>query len=100
MMHQAFVWIDFDKKEDQDDLRSEIAELQDMNGLTEHNISDLKKSYVKRPGKTGGVLFGLQRTKEIKSLMHWVQDFTGVDEVPTFKDMEKELWSSAEIGRP
>ena len=95
MMHQAFIWIGFDKKDDQEDLRSEIAELQDMNGLTERDISDLKKSYAKRPGKTGGVFFGLQRTKKIKSLMHWVQYFTRVDEVPTFKDMDKESFTRA-----
>ena len=61
-----------------------------MNGLTERDISDLEKSYAKRPGKTGGIFFGIQRTKEIKSLMHWVQDFTSVDKVPTFKELEKE----------
>ena len=59
-----------DKKDDQEALRSEIAELQDMNGLTERDISDLEKLYAKRPWKTGGVFFGLQLTKKIKSLMH------------------------------
>ena len=56
MMHQAFMWIGFDKKDYQEALRSEIAELQDMNGLTERDISDLEKSYAKHPGKTGGNL--------------------------------------------
>ena len=31
MTHQTFIWIGFDKKDDQEDLRSEIAELQDIN---------------------------------------------------------------------
>ena len=66
-----------------------------MNGLTERDISYLEKSYAKRPGKTGGIFFVLQRTKKIKSLMHWVQDFTRVDEVPTFKDMDKESFTRA-----
>ena len=58
MMRQAFIWIGFDKKEDQDALRSEIADLQDMNGLTERDISELEKSYAKRPEKTrGGLLW-------------------------------------------
>ena len=72
MMHQAFIWIGFEKKDDQKALRSKIAELQDMNGLTEQEISDLKNSYANRPLKTGGIFFGLQRTKKIKSLIHWM----------------------------
>ena len=55
MMNQAFVWIGFVKQDDQEALRSEIAELQDMKGLTERDISDLEKSYAKRPGRTGGI---------------------------------------------
>ena len=69
MMHQAFIWIGFDKKDDQEALRSETVELQDMNGLTEQDILDIEKSYANRPGKTGGIFFGIQRTKKIKSLM-------------------------------
>ena len=66
-----------------------------MNGLTERDISDLEKSYAKCPGKSVGMLFGLQRTKKIKSLMHWVQDFTRVDKVPTFKELDKESFTRA-----
>ena len=66
-----------------------------MNGLTDRDISDLEKSYAKCPGKTGGVFFGIQHTKKIKSLMHWVQDFTCVDEIPTFKDLDKEYFKRA-----
>ena len=66
-----------------------------MNSLTQQDISDIEKSYAKRPGKTGGIFFGLQRTKNINSLMHWVQDFTGVDKVPTFKDLDKESFTRA-----
>ena len=54
MMHQLFIWISFDKKDYRESLRSQIAELQDMNGLTEQDISDIEKSYAKRPGKIGG----------------------------------------------
>ena len=65
MMHQAFIWIGLDKKDEQEALRSEIAELHDMNAFAERDISDLEKSYAKRPGKTGGIFFGLQGTKKI-----------------------------------
>ena len=57
MMHQAFIWIGFDKKDNQEALRSEISELQDKNGLSERDISDIDKLYAKRPGKTGGIFF-------------------------------------------
>ena len=60
-----------------------------MNGLTERDISDLEKWYAKRPGKTRGIFFGLQCTKKIKALMHLVQDFTRVEKIPTFKDIDK-----------
>ena len=78
MMRQAFIWVGLNENEDQDALRSEITELQDMNGLTERDISYFENFYANRPRKTGGIFFGLQRTKKIKSLMHWVQDFTRV----------------------
>ena len=66
-----------------------------MNGLTEREISDLEKSYAKCPGKTGGIFFGLQGTKKIKSLMYWLQDFTRVDKVPTFNKLDKESFTRA-----
>ena len=95
MMHLAFICIGFDKKDDQESLHSEIAELQDINGLMERDISDIKNSYANRHGKTRGILFGIQRTKKIKSLMHWVQEFNRVDEVPTFKELDKESFTRA-----
>ena len=90
IMHLSFIWIGFDKKYDQEALHSEIAELQDMNGLIERDISDLEKSYANCPGKTGVIFFGLQRNNKIKALMHWVQYFIRVDEVPTFNTLENE----------
>ena len=96
MMRQTFIWIDFEKKENQDAPRSEIAELQDMNGLTERDISDLKKSYAKRLGKTGGVLFGLQCTKKIKSLMHPVHQ--GLNLLGTLKSKEDPPGFSRKLG--
>ena len=86
---RAFMWIGFAKKNDQKYLRSEIAELKDMKGLTERDIYDLERSYAKHPLKAGGVVFGLQCTKTIKLLMHWVQDFIRVNKVLTFDDFDK-----------
>ena len=39
--------------------------------------------------------FGLQRTKQLKATLHWVQDFARVSEVPTLEGLTQESFKAA-----
>jgi len=39
--------------------------------------------------------FGLQRTKQLKATLHWVQDFARVSEVPTLDGLTQESFKAA-----
>jgi hypothetical protein len=39
--------------------------------------------------------FGLQRTKQLKATLHWVQDFARVSEVPTLEGLTQDSFKAA-----
>ena len=57
--------------------------------LTEKDISDLEKSYLKRTAADSRLIFGLQKTKHLKSMVHWVQEFARVSETPNIDDLDE-----------
>ena len=71
-MEQALTWIGFTNDANRAALRIDIAEFEDMLELSEKDISDLEYSYSKRTVGDGRFIFGLQRTKRVKAMIHWV----------------------------
>ena len=63
--------------------------------LTEKDISDLEYSYSKRTAADGRLIFGLQKTKCLKSMIHWVQDFARVSQTPNIDDLDEASFRSA-----
>jgi len=61
-----------------------------MTDLTEKDITELQESYAERRQNAGHMYFGLQRTKQLKATLHWVQDFARVSEVPTLEGLTQE----------
>jgi len=94
-MNQVLIWIGFDVVANRQALRSEIAEIKDMVDLTEKDITELQESYAKRTQNAGQMYFGLQRTKQLKATLHWVQDFARVSEVPTLERLTQESFKGA-----
>jgi len=95
IMNQALIWIGFDIVANRQALRSEIAEIKDMVDLTEKDITELQESYAKRTQNAGRMYFGLQRTKQLKATLHWVQDFARVSEVPTLEGLTQDSFKAA-----
>jgi len=77
-MNQVLIWIGFDVVANRQTLCSEITEIKDMVDLTEKDITELQDSYAKRTQNAVQMYFGLQRTKQLKVTVHWVQDFARV----------------------
>jgi len=96
MMNQVLIWIGFDDNvANRQALCSEIAEIKNMVDLTEKDITELQESYTKRTQNAGQMYFGLQRTKQLKTTLHWVQDFARVSQVPTLEGLTQESFKAA-----
>jgi len=86
-MNQVLVWIGFDVVTNRQALCSEIiAEIQDMTDLTEKDITEVQELYAKHMQNAGQH----QRTKQLKAMLHWVQDFARVSEALTLEGLTQE----------
>jgi len=86
-MNQVLVWIGFDDVTNRQALCSEIiAEIQDMTDLTEKDITEVQELYAKHMQNAGQH----QRTKQLKAILHWVQDFARVSEALTLEGLTQE----------
>ena len=99
ILNQVLIWIGFDVVANRQALRSEIAEIKNMVDLTEKDITELQELYAKRTHNAGRMYFGLQRTKQLKATLHWVQDFARVSEVPTLEGLTQESFKCSLIYR-
>ena len=88
-IEQTLIWIGFNTISSRDALQIDIEKFEDMLELTKKDISDLEYSYSKRTAADGRLIFGLQKTNRLKSMIHWVQDFTIVSETPNIDDLDE-----------
>ena len=94
-MDQNPTWIGCNTIACRDALQIDIAQFGDMLQLTKKDISDLEYSYSKHTAADGRLIFGLQRTKRLKSMMHWVQDFAIVSETTNINDLDDASFRAA-----
>ena len=94
-MEQTLMWIGFNTTASRDALQIDIEQFEDMLELTEKDISDLEYSYSKRTAADGRLIFGLQKTNRLKSMIHWVQDFTRVSETPNIDELDEASFRAA-----
>ena len=95
VMEQTLTWIGFNTTASRDALHIDIDQFEDMLELTEKDISDLENSYSKRTAADGRLIFGLQETNRLKSMIHWVQDFARVSETPNMDDLDEASFRDA-----
>ena len=77
-MEQTLTWIGLNTIASRYALQIYIDQFEDMLELTKKDISDLEYSYSKRTAADGRLISGLQKTKRLKSMIHWVQEFSRV----------------------
>ena len=71
-----------------------LESFSDVRVLTEKDISTMASSFSGRTATTGRFHFGTRRTKNLKALTHWVQDFSRVSQQPTVKGLNKVVFLS------
>ena len=66
----------------------------DIRLLTEKDINNMATSYAGRTATNGRITFGTSRTKRVKQMIHWVQDFYRVSEEPTIVGLDEPTFKS------
>ena len=86
-MEQMLRWIGFNTIDSKDALQIDIEQFEDMLELAKKDLLDIEYSYSKRTAADGRLIFGLQKNKRLKSMIHWVQDFARVSETPNIDNL-------------
>jgi hypothetical protein len=88
-MDTVLQWIGFENDATRDRLRTEgISTFDDLKTMKEKDIRDLAESYGRHTAADGRFIFGLRRIRYLIGLIHWVQDFHRVGQVPTLDAFE------------
>ena len=94
-MAQTLMLIGFNRVSSREALQIYMEQFDDMLELNEKDILDLKHSYSKLTVADGIILFGLQKTKCLKSMIHWVQDFVRFSKTPNIDDLDEASFRAA-----
>ena len=92
---QTLLWFGFNTVTSREALQIDIEQFDDMLELTKKDILDLEYLYSKRTVADGRLVFGLQNTKRLNSMIHWVQDFARVSETPNIDDLDEASFRAA-----
>ena len=83
-VEQVLTWIGFPTAAQMATMQGELGDdLKEIGNLKEKEISELSDSFAKKTVAAEKMVFGLQRIKRLKALIHWVQDFARVNSTPT-----------------
>ena len=77
-------WIGFNEQANRASITNDASiNYADMQTLKEKDITNLSNSFGRRTEKNGKIDFGIRRTKKLKFMLHWTQDFARISKVPT-----------------
>jgi hypothetical protein len=63
-------------------MESGIGNFEDFRYLVEKDIRDMAEEFAKRTVAGGRIVFGLERTKRLTGVMHWIQDCFRASDAP------------------
>lgn len=63
--------------------------------LSKDDIDAMAKTFSSRTVQNGRIIFGTNRTKWLKAILHWVQDFYRVSDTPTIVDLNETTFKAA-----
>ena len=63
--------------------------------MNEKDIKNLSMSFAGRAATSGRIVFGVRRSKKLKSMMHWVQDFYRMSSTPTIDSLNEATFTDA-----
>ena len=80
---QALFWIGFRIDNERNSIiQDSIETFADIRMLSEKDITAMATEWASRTANGGRIIFGTRRTKLMKGLVHWIQDFYRVSDVP------------------
>ena len=85
-IEQMLTWIGFNIQGNRTSIINDaFSTFSDIQALTEKDIKDLQESFARRTAQNDRINFGICRTKRLKNMMHWVQDFYRVSSTPLLR---------------
>ena len=63
--------------------------------LSKDEIDAMAKTFVSRTAQNGRIIFGTNRTKWLKAITYWVQDFYRVSDTPTIVGLNETAFKAA-----
>ena len=92
---QTLFWIGFRTDAQRNSIiLDSIGSFEDIRMLSEKDITSMATEWAGRTANNGRIVFGTRRTKLIKALVHWVQDFYRVSEIPTVAGINEATFRS------
>ncbi len=92
---QILFWIGFtDRNKRRNIITDSFSAYNDIKMLNEKDITSMALDWAGRTNANGRIHFGLRRTKLLKALVNWVQDFYRISAVPTIANINKEEFIS------
>ena len=86
-MDLALTWIGFDNEVTRNRIQVErFASFDDLKSMKEKDVRDLAESHGRRTAADGRFIFGARRIRYLIGMVHWVQDFIRIGEVPTLAE--------------
>lgn len=95
-VHQIIWWIGFRTNAQVNGINTDgVDSWESIEMLTTDDIDAMAKSFASRPATGGRIIFGTNRTKWLKALLHWVQDFSRISENPTIEGLSETTFKQA-----
>jgi len=92
-LSQAFQWIGFTSANHRNAILGEFGpSLANFIRLTEKDILSVEKQMA---SSTPKIIFGLAKTKYLKAMVHWAQDFDRVNAVPSLAGLDQDSFLAA-----
>ena len=92
-LRQILHWVGFLTDNQKESLVADaFGSFEDLKVLNEKDITAMSSDFSSRTVVNGKLLFGTTRTKRVKALIHWVQDFYRVSKVPSIVGLSQVLF--------
>ena len=83
-LRQILHWIGFRIEAQRTSLVEDcFGSFRDLKALTENDVASMASDYAGRTQNNGRMYFGTRRTKCIKALVHWINDFDRISKLPS-----------------
>ena len=92
-IREILTWIGFQHAIERESIMNDaFRSYDDIQALTVKDISDLCDMFGKRTATNGRINFGIRRTKKLKSMVHWSQDFKRISYTPSIAGLTVALF--------